>query len=139
MSNLATIELLKIRLGENPTSALEELQKYVLPCPACGGKAYYNPSDHSVRADGRVHCWDCFLEVEETHGSEAIGTALHKWNARVEPAGVVHVLVRHVQWEGSDILNVYRDPAEAKVEADRLTALAGPGELSYTVTPWKVL
>jgi hypothetical protein len=56
----------------------------VLPCPCCGGKAYYNPADHSIRADGRVSCTVCYLEVEESHGSEAPGTALAKWNRRVK-------------------------------------------------------
>jgi hypothetical protein len=56
----------------------------VLPCPCCGGKAYYNPADHSIRADGRVSCTECYLEVEESHGSETPGTALAKWNRRVK-------------------------------------------------------
>jgi len=55
-----------------------------LPCPCCGGEAFYSPMDHETRADGRVECRECYLTVEESHGCEQPGTALTKWNRRVK-------------------------------------------------------
>ena len=82
--------------AENLEKELEELRKSKstvecsgasdpLPCPCCGGKATYYPSDHELRMDGMVECSVCGLSLEELHSAATKpNEALEKWNQRVK-------------------------------------------------------